>query len=1254
MAAAPPRAQDHDHDYKDEAITGARQSETPVFSSGVDAFSDEEGSKENTGPRQSETSLFPKRDVLRSQFSEHQVQVAELTSLLEEFKREMAAAPPRAQDHDYKDKAVTGARQSDTPVSSSSSGIDAFSDEEEAQNCLSRENAQAEDGIFEQMKDSFSLMFVCNIKSLGFAYSVLFFALQVAILVLISINILKNAPGGNLLDVPVGTSLDVVTAQALALFVSLITQSDFLATFDLINVKYDDGVLSLFEGATRTKWIFSNICRFFVGVLSIAISFILIVQSTTVIDLFLNFAAVQFVSELDNVAFQLAYKGYMVIGDLEETTRKIIKHVQFRQRKMVAFPRTKRRIPVKWLRISMILVHAVILYSAWSIVRYKQAHGHYLHSICQSFDVHFGAGAEVSNVCTEGACSFLNNNENDLESTVVLPYGPFSGIYEVYRDSHGTFEWKERRPVYYQHNIELGEENHTGKFSYCKSEKAWVFTIDDVRTSFSDECNWLLRSPKTEAYSLGNAPMTGWSIRTNDALEPADLHFELSCGECESDGDCGYSHKNCEKKTCVCDPSWTGRNCKTPVDCFTLRSELSFSNATKTSPNDIKAFLHLEDVLYQERPVFYSYTVNMPFEILFYSDGRFNVIEREGFDINQTLGVQDKDLAKLRDYFDKVDSKVVDSNEVVFYVDGVVDVRNTLTFVSEVTTAMVPHSENVKWRDDWPGNGTMLHLSCLSLYLQSVCQTFQVDFDKTLWNECTADSCTFYNKTDSTSAAVSSYGPFSDIYEVSRDSRGSFEWNGRRLMYSQRNIEFGEGSRPGKFSYCESEKAWVFTIDGVIMKAESDKCNWLLRSPITEAYSLRDAPRTGWSIRLNHALVPADLFFRYSCSHWKESGLIIGGEVGGNSFGGSVAFSEDGMTLAVGAPLASSGGLVRVYRREGAGSRWTQICQDIDGEAADDESGRSVALSADGKTLAIGARLNDGNGSGSGHVRVYVWDNGAVNYKQRGRDIDGEAAGDVSGTSMALSADGNTLAIGAPFNGGNGRTSGHVRVYVWDNGAVNYKQRGRDIDGEAAGDYAGWSVALSADGNTLAIGANAINDGIGSDSGHVRVYVWDNGAVNYKQRGRDIDGEAAGDQAGLSVALSADGKTLAIGAPYNDGIGSDSGHVRVYGWDGDASSWTQIGQDIDGEAADDYAGWSVALSADGNTLAISGALGHVRVYGLDGAASNYKQIGQDIAVEEQGSHQFFVALSGDGKTLAIGAPTYYDDNVSGRVAVFTI
>ncbi|KAL3806157.1 hypothetical protein ACHAXA_004414 [Cyclostephanos tholiformis] len=256
-------------------------------------------------------------------------------------------------------------------------------------------------------------------------------------------------------------------------------------------------------------------------------------------------------------------------------------------------------------------------------------------------------------------------------------------------------------------------------------------------------------------------------------------------------------------------------------------------------------------------------------------------------------------------------------------------------------------------------------------------------------------------------------------------------------------------------------------------------------------------------------------------------------------------------------------GHVHVYSWNG--SVYTQRGNDIDGEAAGDYSGYSVSLSNDGNILAIGAPYNDGNGADSGHVRVYSW-NGSV-YTQRGNDINGEAAGDYSGRSVSLSNDGNILAIGAYANDGNGGVdSGHVRVYSWNGSA--YTQRGNDINGEAASDLSGWSVSLSNDGNILAIGAYS-NDGYGNNSGHVRVYSW-NGSV-YTQHGNDIDGEAAGDYSGFSVSLSNDGYILAIGAYYDDGNGVNSGHVRVYSWNG--SVYTQRGNDINGEAAGDYSGY---------------------------------------------------------------------------------
>ena len=73
--------------------------------------------------------------------------------------------------------------------------------------------------------------------------------------------------------------------------------------------------------------------------------------------------------------------------------------------------------------------------------------------------------------------------------------------------------------------------------------------------------------------------------------------------------------------------------------------------------------------------------------------------------------------------------------------------------------------------------------------------------------------------------------------------------------------------------------------------------------------------------------------------------------------------------------------------------------------------------------------------------------------------------------------------------------------------------------------------------------------------------------------GNDIDGEAANDGSGYSVSISQDGSRVAIGAHNNDGNGSNSGYVRVYDWNG--SNWVQLGIDINGEAANDFSGFSV-------------------------------------------------------------------------------
>ena len=274
---------------------------------------------------------------------------------------------------------------------------------------------------------------------------------------------------------------------------------------------------------------------------------------------------------------------------------------------------------------------------------------------------------------------------------------------------------------------------------------------------------------------------------------------------------------------------------------------------------------------------------------------------------------------------------------------------------------------------------------------------------------------------------------------------------------------------------------------------------------------------------------------------------------------------------------------------------WAQLGSNIDGEAAGDHSGSNgiagVSLSADGARLAVGAPYNDDGGAEAGHARVFELVSGA--WTQLGGDIDGEAEGDHSGYSVSLSADGARLAVGAPYNDDGGAKAGHARVFELVSGA--WSQIGGDIGGEAAGDWAGYSVSLSADGARLAVGAIR-NSGATYYAGHVRVFELVSGA--WAQLGADIDGEVHHDHAGHSVSLSADGARLAVGAP------GQAGYARVF--ELVSGTWTQLGGDIVGEAAGDSFGYTVSLSADGARLAVGAPLnddggsnaGHARVFEL--------------------------------------------------------
>jgi hypothetical protein len=225
-----------------------------------------------------------------------------------------------------------------------------------------------------------------------------------------------------------------------------------------------------------------------------------------------------------------------------------------------------------------------------------------------------------------------------------------------------------------------------------------------------------------------------------------------------------------------------------------------------------------------------------------------------------------------------------------------------------------------------------------------------------------------------------------------------------------------------------------------------------------------------------------------------------------------------------------------------------------------------VALSADASTLVIGA---SGYNSFTGYyVKVYRTDDDGGNRLQLGQTIYGNATGNLFGRSVDIAANGMHVVLGSP---GNHNHMGYVQVFSLDSSdeavTSTWKQIGENIAREAIGDEIGLSVTISDDGETIAVGAYPNDGNNAQDSGRVRIYRLENNGTSWEQFGEDIDGKAAGDWSGHSVSLSSNGSFFSIGSigAGMDGVWAD-GQVKVLRIDsGGSRSWEQLGESICGD-----------------------------------------------------------------------------------------
>jgi hypothetical protein len=272
-------------------------------------------------------------------------------------------------------------------------------------------------------------------------------------------------------------------------------------------------------------------------------------------------------------------------------------------------------------------------------------------------------------------------------------------------------------------------------------------------------------------------------------------------------------------------------------------------------------------------------------------------------------------------------------------------------------------------------------------------------------------------------------------------------------------------------------------------------------------------------------------------------------------------------------------------------------------------------------------------GDRSGNVRVFDYD-GATSWILVGDEIGGEAVADLFGLSLALSGNGKRLAVGSPYHDGDEgvNLSGRVRVYEFMD--KSWKTVGDPLDGPQSLDWFGWAVDLSFDGTALAVGAPRNT----KHGGFVKCFEWDKG--KWKQSGPDIINKIGNsiqidDRFGMAVSISDDGKQVAVGSPWKDLDDRirKSGLVAVYQLTG--GEWTLLGDAFVGSSPNDRLGWSLQLSGEYLAIGIPGS-NEVSFHRWTG--SYWDTISSPMQGDQQrDDYGHSVAVSGDGNVVIVGA-----------------
>jgi hypothetical protein len=515
-------------------------------------------------------------------------------------------------------------------------------------------------------KDIYSLFFIAKPWSSAFFFSILVVLFQYSLLFLIFYDLLEeddHVAVRNRAKAPLTPNeTDVKIAQYSAIVISLVSQEDVMKPF-LLCVRYDPAIQATHSAASRFMFVLANTMRSCEGLATVVVSFILIIQSTTVIELFFNFAAMQFVSGLDNLAYELVMNGY--IGDNLQDAAKSVSEL--------SVPSDRKHL--RWRRAAFVVTFAAMV-AGLSVVHARVSY-RVIGSSCLSLEIRFD-DAIFDLVDAPLVVDGTSRNQS-LFAARVLENSPPSLVYSFFSGNYVTVNHTSSRasnvlmkdllkdlindrPVYYERGLE--DDPTGGMIYYCEEDTAWVFTIPALKNNFPartrSRCKhgWLMQSPITYAASLEDAPLDNWSVWTGTV---ETMSLSVTCNECSRDTDCGLTNGECDDstRTCKCVKPWNGHHCEKPQSCpdmmwthlgdssFDFKrdkplSRLDYDITTKqvTLTHDDDQALEVND-----RPVYHDYGItNETFvSVAFYSGNRWIIGQWDEEKFVDVLGASDFD-----------------------------------------------------------------------------------------------------------------------------------------------------------------------------------------------------------------------------------------------------------------------------------------------------------------------------------------------------------------------------------------------------------------------------------------------------------------------------------------------------------------------------------------------------------------------------------------------------------------------------------